>query len=102
MHIRRNSSIKSAEKLFVKLRLKLVEFVLNCLDAISRGLFRFHPVDVSFLELVLLMGDLVLATLTIDERFVHPVLIVKCGHFHSFRSIVVSKQLLHLTLTRNL
>ena len=75
---------------------------MNSLNAISRILVSLHPVHVPFFELILLVGNLVLATLTINERLIHPVLVVECGHFHSFGSVVVPKKLLHLTFARDL
>ena len=47
------------------------------------------------------MGDLVLATFTIDKGLIHSVLVVERGHFHGSRTVVVPKKLIHLAFARD-
>ena len=51
------------------------------------------------LKVILLMRNLILATLAIDKWLIHAVFVVQGGHFVGRRSIIVAKELLHLTFT---
>lgn len=50
-----------------------------------------ETVNVTLLEFDLLVGDLVLASLTIDERLIHLVLVVQGGHLEGIWSIGVTE-----------
>ena len=72
----------SLHRLVLKRSAKVVETVNNLL-----------------LKIVLLVRNLILATLTIDEGLIHAVFVVQGGHFIGSRSIIVAKELLHLTFS---
>ena len=81
------------------LRLEIIDLTLWRLHIrfVRRSAVLVHPVDEALLEIILLMGDLVLPFLSVYERLIHAVLIVQGWHLLRCGSIVMAKELVHLT-----
>ena len=99
VNIRCITVTKGTKQLLVDLLLHLIKLFLSSLDLVAVLIeIIIQTVDMLFLEVVLLMRDLILTSLSIHKRLVHPILVMQSWHSASHWTIAVTKELFHLVL----